>query len=185
MSRQGDVEFDWTIKLTFTLPDSRIHSRLILYCLASAMNLSKGGLSLLAEGLTSHPVWVQKQDILNDRCGPGPLATSMSKLSSQSGLYAWEDDAYIVHPSHGTTALFLWEWWLGIYTILPSWCPIMRSALIIIEPMIFLSAWDCLCNGIPRVQGNGECWDGQRRRPNTEGILPIMVHARNALCVIW
>ena len=29
------------------------------------------------------------------------------------------------------------------------------------------------------------CWDRQRRCPNTEGVLPIMVHARNTLCVIW
>ena len=37
-------------------------------------------------------------------------------------------------------------------TILVS---MMRSALIIIGPMIFLSTWDCLCNGIPCVQGKG------------------------------
>ena len=122
MNGQGVIEFDSIIKLNLTLPDRRIHSRLILYCLDSAMNLSKGGLSLSVEGSTSHSVWVQKQNILNDRCGSGPLATSISKLSSQSGLYAWKDDAYIVRPSHGTTALFLWEWWLGIQTILPSWC---------------------------------------------------------------
>ena len=67
------------------------------------------------------------------------------------------------------------------FTILTS---IMRSALIIAQPMIFLSAWDCLCNGKPCMQGKGECWDGQRRRPNTERVLPIMVYARNALCVI-
>ena len=34
---------------------------------------------------------------------------------------------------------------------------IMRSALIITEPMIFLSNWDCLYNGIPHMQGKGEC----------------------------
>ena len=34
---------------------------------------------------------------------------------------------------------------------------IMRSALIITEPIIFLSAWYCLCNGIPHMQGTGEC----------------------------
>ena len=66
-------------------------------------------------------------------------------------------------------------------TILVS---IMRSALIVTVPMIFLSIWDCLCNGIPCVQGKGECRDGQRRHLNTEGVLPIMVHAGNTLCVI-
>jgi hypothetical protein len=40
------------------------------------------------------------------------------------------------------------------FTILAS---IMRSALIVIEPMIFLSGWDFLCNGIPHMQGKGEC----------------------------
>ena len=65
MSGQGVIEFDLKIKLNLTSPNSRIHSRLTLYCLDSAMNLSKGGLSLPVEGPTSHSVWVQKQDILN------------------------------------------------------------------------------------------------------------------------
>jgi hypothetical protein len=33
MSRQGDDEFDYTIKLTLTLPGSRTHSRLIIWIL--------------------------------------------------------------------------------------------------------------------------------------------------------
>ena len=53
------------------------------------------------EGPTSHQVWVQKQDILNDRCGSSPLVTSISKLSSWSGLYAWEDNTYIMCPLMG------------------------------------------------------------------------------------
>ena len=60
MSEQGDDKFDGTIKLTLTSPNSRTHSRLVV--LSGLRNeLVKGGLSLPAEGLTSHQVWVQKQ----------------------------------------------------------------------------------------------------------------------------
>ena len=54
---------------------------------------------------------------------------------------------------------------------------------------IFMSAWTCQCNGLPHMQGKGEYWDGQRRRPNTEGETFLIWNVQGAsilnICALY
>ena len=83
MSGRGDDEFDYTIKLTLTLPDTRTHSRLVV--LSGLHNeLVQRRAFITCRGSNFSPSMGSKENIQDDRCGSGPLVTSMSKLSSQS-----------------------------------------------------------------------------------------------------